>query len=99
MDLRLGKQQIIRLTKAEYDRFQQQGVIAQSYSLAPGIHWVIEIRLDPGIAVSLQKNEGERILFWLSVEDAAQLSAQEDKNKKNGLKIGEFELQVDIWNR
>jgi len=96
MDLRIGTRKKVRLTQAEFDKLRTQGNVSQDYRLTDDIQFCLEIRIQEGLSQSVQKGDRRHICLNIPPVEAERMMS--DGNLKGGIQIGEFEIQVDLWN-
>lgn len=96
MDLRIGTSKKVRLTQTEFDKLRTQGNVRQDYRLTDDIQFCLEIRIQEGLSQSVQIGDRRHICLNISPAEAERMMS--DGNLKGGVQIGEFEIQVDLWN-
>lgn len=96
MDLKIGTNKKVRLTQTEFDKLRTQGSVRQEYRLTDDIQFSLEVRIQEGLCESVQNGDRQNICLNISPAEAEKMIS--DGNLKDGVQIGEFEIQVDLWN-
>lgn len=95
MDLKIGKDKRIRITKTEYQELQEKGLLSEFFVLTSSIQFSLEIGVDRSNSKSTATSVPDGILLTISSKDFENLNSA--VTSKKGISVGGFLLQVDLW--
>ena len=94
MDIRLGKQNRLRLSEADLLLLKSEGVVREFFQVAQG--------LDLSFEVCLQSRPGQgfesvdkKLIFRMTPRDLDWLS----QSKGAGLSVGNYVVEIDLWSQ
>lgn len=94
MDIRLGKQNRLRLSEADLLRLKSEGTVGESFRVAPGLDLSFEVRLQPILEQDFESVD-KKLIFRMTPRDLDWLS----QSKGAGLSIDNYLVEIDLWSQ
>jgi hypothetical protein len=95
MDLRIGNDRKVRLTKSDYENLRRTGGITQHLVVSDEIKFDVQVNIDSEREVSSVETSPKGVTFSLSAKDVEQIALRE--NKRSGIVVDGYEIQIDMW--
>lgn len=96
MDIKVGRNNRLRLTANDFESLKNDFILRESFSLSPSIRINVEVIVDRSGALSNLTSGDSSLIFFISESDFNLLAMRE--HKKSGLSVDNYTIQVDLWN-
>lgn len=95
MDLKIGKDKRVRIGKREHEELSAKSFVHNKFVLTENIQFNVEVSVDRSIQKSTVLTSADGLSLVMTPHDFENLTSA--RNAKNGVWIGDFLVQVDLW--